>query len=229
MLSTLTDLLNTPALAIGPLIASRAEVLGALLGLWMVGCNLRVHPLGWLLAMLSSLLYLLVFWEARLYGDASLQILFIVVAAWGWWQWRYARRDSGEAITVHRLSRRGRWAALLAMALLWPALGLLLGHFTDTDVPWWDAFSTAGSVIATVLLGRKCVENWPAWLVVNLVAIGLFAYKALWLTVGLYALFALLAAVGWRAWARLAAGSTGSAGLAGSTEPIGSTTPAPSA
>jgi nicotinamide mononucleotide transporter len=70
------------------------------------------------------------------------------------------------------------------------------------------------------------VENWPAWLVVNLVAIGLFAYKALWLTVGLYALFALLAAVGWRAWARLAAGS---AGLAGSTEPIGSTTPAPSA
>ena len=216
MLSTLTAVLNEPSLVIGPLTASRAEVLGALLGLWMVGCNLRVNPLGWPLAILSSLLYLLVFWEARLYGDASLQILFIGVAAWGWWQWRHGRQAGGEAIAVHHLSARGRGAALLAMALLWPTFGLLLGHFTDTDVPWWDAFPTAGSVIATVLLGRKCVENWPAWLVVNLVAIGLFAYKALWLTVGLYALFALLAAVGWRAWALRAAGPSRPARWAGS-------------
>jgi nicotinamide mononucleotide transporter len=217
MLSTLTAVLNEPALMIGPLVASRAELAGALLGLWMVGCNLRVNPLGWPLAILSSLLYLLVFWEARLYGDASLQVLFIGVAAWGWWQWRHGRQASGEAIAVHHLSPRGRGAALLAMALLWPAFGLMLGRFTDTDVPWWDAFPTAGSVIATVLLGRKCVENWPAWLVVNLVAIGLFAYKALWLTVGLYALFALLAAVGWRAWAHRAAGPSRPAGWAEST------------
>lgn len=203
MLSTLTDFLNAPALALSQLTASRAEFLGALLGVWMVLCNLRVHPLGWLLAILSSLLYLLVFWEARLYGDASLQVLFIAVAAWGWWQWRFGREAGGKAIEVHRLGRRGRLAALLAMALLWPAFGLMLGRFTDSDVAWWDAFSTAGSVIATVLLGRKCIENWPAWLLVNMVAIGLFAFKGLWLTVGLYALFALLSLVGWRAWRRM--------------------------
>jgi nicotinamide mononucleotide transporter len=202
MLATLAGLLNAPALTLGPLVASRAELGGALLGVWMVLCNLRVNPLAWPLAIASSALYGLVFWEARLYGDAALQLLFIAVALWGWWQWLYGHQADGAALTVHRLSARGRLAALAAMAVLWPAIGLLLRHGTDTDVPWWDAFPTAGSIVATVLLGRKCVENWPAWVIVNVVAVGLFAYKSLWLTVGLYALFALLALAGWRAWAR---------------------------
>lgn len=214
MLSSLTAFLNDPAFSVGGLIASRAETLGALLGVWMVLCNLRVHPLGWLLAILSSLLYLLVFWEARLYGEAALQVLFIVMAAWGWWQWRRAasrlgvskggERPRGEA-GVRRLDLRGRLATLLAMAALWPAFGWLLWRFTNTDVPWWDAFTTSGSVVATVLLGLKCTENWPAWLLVNLVGVALFAWKGLWLTVGLYAIFAGLSLVGWRAWRRLEA------------------------
>lgn len=206
MLATLTALLNAPALLIGPLVASWAEVMGAVLGVWMVWCNLRVRPLAWPLAIASSLLYLLVFWDARLYGDASLQLLFIAVALWGWWQWLRGRQADGRALAVHHLSKRGRLAALLGMAALWPLIGLLLRHATDTDVPWWDAFPTAGSVVATILLGRKCIENWPAWILVNVVAVALFAYKGLWLTVGLYALFALLALVGWRAWTRRAEG-----------------------
>ena len=75
-------------------------------------------------------------------------------------------------------------------------------------MPWWDAFPTAGSLIGQWLLGRQYIENWPTWVAVNVVGVGLFAYKGLWLTVGLYALFALLALAGWRAWTRLAAART---------------------
>jgi nicotinamide mononucleotide transporter len=89
-------------------------------------------------------------------------------------------------------------------ALAWPALALFLDHATPSTVPWWDAFPTAASVVGQWLLGRKYVETWPTWLVVNVVSVGLFAYKALWLTVGLYALFAVLSLIGWRAWRRLA-------------------------
>lgn len=205
MLTALTDYLNAPAAVPGPLTASRAELAGALLGVWMVWCNLRVNPLAWPLAITSSLLYGLVFWQARLYGDASLQLLFIVVAFWGWWQWLRGTQADGTALTVRHLTKRGRAQTLLAFALLWPATALLLRHGTDTDVPWWDAFPTAGSVIGQLLLGRKFVENWPVWIVVNLVGVTLFAYKGLWLTVGLYALFALLAGFGWWAWGRAAA------------------------
>ena len=197
--------LNAPALTSGLFVFSRAEAAGALLGVWMVLCNFRVHPLAWPLAILSSALYLLVFWDARLYGDASLQLLFIALGFWGWWQWLRGHQADGRKLAVRHLPARGWLAALLGMALLWPAIGLLLARTTDTDVPWWDAFPTAGSLVGQVLLGRKYVENWTAWLAVNLVAVALFAYKALWLTVVLYAIFAALSVVGWRQWRRKAA------------------------
>ena len=68
-----------------------------------------------------------------------------------------------------------------------PALAAILNRYTDTQVPWWDAFPTAPSLVGQRLLGRKYHENWPAWIEVNLVSVGLFAYKGLWLTVMLYA------------------------------------------
>ena len=91
------------------------------------------------------------------------------------------------------------------MLLAWPLLGSFLRHVTDSDVPWWDALPTTGSLAGQWLLGRKYVENWPVWVAVNAVSIGLFAWKGLWLTVLLYALFLLMALWGWRAWQRLAA------------------------
>ncbi len=90
------------------------------------------------------------------------------------------------------------------LALSWPGIGLFLKNYTDTDVPWWDAFPTAGSLIGQWLLGRKYVENWAAWVVVNVVSVALFAYKGLWLTVVLYLVFIAMSFIGWRAWQRLA-------------------------
>jgi len=105
---------------------------------------------------------------------------------------------------VRCLGPRGRLVAIVALALAWPATGLFLRRWTDTDVPWWDAFPTAASVLGQWLLGRKYIENWPTWLVVNVVSVALFAYKALWLTAVLYVVFVVLSIVGWRAWNRLA-------------------------
>ena len=183
------------------------EVVAFVLAIAMVVCNIRVIVLGWPLAIASSLLYFLLFWKSRLYGDAALQIFFAVVAGWGWWQWLRGTDDSGRALRVRTLGRRGRWLALAALALAWPATGLFLRRFTDTDVPWWDACPTAASVVGQWLLGRKYVENWPVWIAVDVVGAALFAYKGLWLTVVLYALFVAMSFVGWRAWRRLAAGS----------------------
>ncbi|WP_416462875.1 nicotinamide riboside transporter PnuC [Rubrivivax gelatinosus] len=180
------------------------EVVAFALGVWMVLCNLRVNPLAWPLAIASSLLYALLFADSRLYGEASLQFFFVAVAFWGWWQWLRGRGDDGQPLVVHRLAPATRRQALLATALAWPALALLLDHATDSNVPWLDALPTVGSVAGQLLLGRKLVENWPVWIAVNLVSVVLFAVKGLWLTVLLYAVFALMAAFGWRAWTQLA-------------------------
>jgi nicotinamide mononucleotide transporter len=180
------------------------EIVAFVLAIVMVVCNIRVNPVAWPLAIVASLLYFLLFWNSRLYGDASLQIFFVLVAGWGWWQWLQGKQSDGHKLEVRLLGARGRWALLIALAVAWPALGLFLKTFTDTDVPWWDAFPTAASLIGQWLLGRKYVENWPTWVVVNIASVGLFAYKGLWLTVLLYLIFVAMSFAGWRAWQRLA-------------------------
>lgn len=181
------------------------EIVAFALSLAMVAANMRVHVVAWPLAIAASLLYGLLFAQSRLYGEASLQLFFVAVSLWGWWQWQRGKAPDGSQLQVRWLSPRQRWAAALATLAAWPLLGLLLARATDSDVPYFDALPTVASVTGQLLLGRKFVENWLVWLGVNLVSVLLFAYKGLWLTALLYALFALLSVLGWRAWVRRAA------------------------
>jgi nicotinamide mononucleotide transporter len=181
------------------------EIVAVVLSIVMVWCQLRVNPLSWPLAIVTSLMYALLFASSRLYGEAGLQFLFIAVALWGWWLWLTGKGDDGRALRVRTMSRRSRWQVALATLAAWPLLALLLSRATDSDVPWLDALPTVGSVAGQVLLARKNVENWPVWLAVNVFSVGLFAYKNLWLTALLYAVFAVLSVAGWRAWRALAA------------------------
>jgi nicotinamide mononucleotide transporter len=176
------------------------EILAFGLSVLMVLCNLRVDPLGWPLAIASSLLYALLFLDSKLYGEAGLQVFFVVVALWGWWQWRRGRDEQGAALVVHRLTVRARWGFAASLLAAWPLAGWLLGRCTDSEVPFLDALATVASIGGQILLGRKLVENWLVWLGVNLFSIGLFAFKSLWLTTLLYAVFAALSVLGWRTW-----------------------------
>jgi nicotinamide mononucleotide transporter len=194
-----------PAFTLWSTPVSWLEMLAFVLALVMVVLNMRVNPIAWPLAIVSSLLYFALFWNSRLYGDASLQIFFAVLALWGWWQWLRGTQADGAALQVRTLHARRRVWPIVALALAWPTTGLFLKTYTNTDVPWWDAFPTAASVVGQWLLGRKYIENWLAWIVVNVVSVGLFAYKGLWLTTLLYSLFIVMSVVGWRAWQRLLA------------------------
>lgn len=181
---------------------SWTEVLGFALALAMVVCSIRELHWSWPLAIASSVLYFFVFKDSLLYAEASLQLVFAVLALWGWWQWLRRDEDQGDApaLQVQRLSHRGWWLCALTLGLLWPALAFGLMRYTDSDVPWWDALPTALSLIGQALLGRKVLENWLVWLVVNVISVGLFAYKGLWLTCVLYTIFIAMSVVGWREW-----------------------------
>lgn len=181
---------------------SWTELLAFSLAIWMVVCNMRVHVLAWPLALTSSLLYFLLFWSGKLYGEAALQLVFAALAIWGWWQWLRGRDQQGQALKVRVMSARARWLALSAVLLAWPLLGLWLDRQTDSSVPYWDAFPTVASLLGQYLLGRKYQENWGVWLLVNAVSVSLFAYKGYWLTVLLYAVFIPMSVAGWRAWQR---------------------------
>jgi len=173
----------------------------------VVGNVLEIHW-AWPLAIASSLLYAGLFYANRLYGDVVVQAFFVVSSIWGWYQWLFGRRSgvagSPAPLSIARLGRRRLLAVVAVWLAAWPLLGALLARFTDSDVPYFNAFPTAGSFIGQALLALKFVETWPVWLVVNAVSIVLYATKSLWLTAGLYVIFGALAVAGWRRWTRLA-------------------------
>lgn len=179
---------------------SPVEIAGFVLGLAMVVCNIRQWHWGWPLAVASALLFFFVFKDSLLYGEASLQLVFVAISLWGWWQWLRRTDDAQPAIAIQQLSARGWVLVVVGSAALWPALALLLQRFTDSDVAWWDALPTALSLVGQVLLGRKYLENWLVWVVVNIISVALFAHKGLWLTCVLYALFTAMSVWGWWVW-----------------------------
>lgn len=192
--------LLTPAFLLAGSPVTWLELLAVALSLAMVAANFRVHPVAWPLAIGSSLLYALLFADARLYGQAGLQGLFIAVALWGWWQWLYGRSADGQPLRVRHLPARAALRLAAGAAVAWVLLGWALAHGSDSPVPFLDALPTAGAIVGQWLLARKYIENWAVWLGVNVFSVALFWHQALWFTAALYALFAVLSVLGWRAW-----------------------------
>ena len=177
------------------------EIVAFALGIGMVICNLKVNPMGWPLAIASSLLYALLFAHAQLHGQALLQGFFVAISAWGWWQWT---RGAQHTRRVRWMSLRGQAVAAAATLLAWPLTAAWLMQVQPAPTAWADALTTVASVTGQVLLGLKRVETWPVWVVVNVAGMALFASQGLWLTVLLYGVFTALSVAGWRAWLRLA-------------------------
>jgi len=173
-----------------------------------VVCNVYEIHWGWPLLVISSALYGWLFFTSRLYGDVAVQVYFALSSLWGWWEWVYGRRGSGDSgqaraaatLRVARLAGLARIGLLALWLLAWPLLGTLLARYTDTDVPYFNGFPTAGSFIAQALMALKYIECWPVWIVVDLTAAVLYATKTLWLTSVLSLIFATLAVIGWRRW-----------------------------
>jgi nicotinamide mononucleotide transporter len=178
------------------------EAVAFVLAIVNVILNVREVHWAWPLAIISSALYVWLFYVSKLYGETGLNVFFAISAAWGWWQWLFGHRSVGTAplSPVRMPLLRGWVITVAAWAVLWLGIGLFLRAVTDNDALWIDAFATSGSVVGTVLLARKYIENWPVWLVVNAVSIALFIYKSLLLTALLYIILFVLAVWGWRAW-----------------------------
>ena len=180
------------------------ELISFVLSIVTVLLNIRRIHWAWLFAIVSSATYGIVFFRARLYGDAGLQAVFIAASVWGWYEWLRGTGEDDQPLVVTYLDRSGWSWSLVGWLLGFGALSWFLHAYTDTDVPHMDGFLTAGSLLGTLLAARKKVENWHVWIAVDVLYVGLYVYKGLHLTAVLYAVFVAMAVLGLRAWARAA-------------------------
>lgn len=167
-------------------------------GVWLMA---RQHLLAWPVGLVNVMLYAVIFTRYRLYADATLQLYFFGMLAYGWWHWLHPGPQRAELPTVRITSRTG-WvlSGLTAAAAL--GVGAFLQRFSDSTTPYWDACPTAMSFAAQWMQARKHLENWLVWIVANVLYIGLYIYKGMNGVAVLYGIFILLAIKGWIEWRR---------------------------
>ena len=181
------------------IIANRLEILAVVFGIISVYLSTREHIWSWPTAIVNVSLYFVVFYEAKLYADMGLQVVYLGLSIYGWYEWLYGGENRTE-LHVSRVSRS--LAVRLALIALVTAatLGTILARLTDAALPYLDSATTSTSLVAQWMMTRKIVESWAVWVAVDVVYVGMFLYKSLYLTAGLYAVFLVLAVMGYRQW-----------------------------
>ena len=162
----------------------------------------RNSALTWPIGIIGCILYALMFFEVKLYADVTLQIFFIVTSISGWFMWRH--RQSAPELPVTSISMEHLFMFYIpASLLLAMAYGAILHSFTDASLPFIDSLVLTMSITAQFLLMKRKLQSWHFWIAVDILSIGLFAYKDLYLTSLVYTLFLFNAFYGLQNWRKL--------------------------
>ena len=186
------------------------EYFGVLTGLLYLFLEIRQHRAMWVVGFLTSLVYVFVFFFSKIYADMGLNIYYVAISIYGFWQWT---RKSGtgtsgtgeaaatqEAILYRNMTPRLFAGIGFAILALFALLYYVLHHFTDSPIPVGDAFTTAVGIVATWMLARRIIEHWIFWIIVNCVSVYLYYLRGLYPTMFLYICYAVLAAIGLYTW-----------------------------
>ncbi len=182
------------------------QLTGIILGLLYLWLEYRADIRLWIVGLIMPIVHGLLYYRSGLYADCSMQIYYILAGLYGWVVWLRSETGDPERPKIKKFSKIGHTPLRLAPILftlflcIQAGIYLLLVHFTDSQVPFWDSFTTALSVIALWMLSRKYAEQWLVWLVVDLTTVGLYIYKDIPFTAGLYLLYSALAVAGYLRW-----------------------------
>lgn len=177
------------------------EALAVVFSLAYLVLAMRENSLCWFCAFFGTAIYIWVLGGVSLYMGSLLHVYYLVMAIYGWYQWRRGGAD-------HRGVRISRWGvpqhlyALSAVLLASVISGYLLAEHTDAHLPYLDSFATWGGVLTTVMVARKILENWLYWIVVDGASIYLYLDRELYLTAGLFAVYLVLVVFGFVRWRR---------------------------
>ena len=185
------------------------EIFGAVAGVVYVFLEIRVSHWLWPVGIITSAVYVWVFFNGKLYADMSLQVYYVIISILGWIWWikgtrrqTTANEDKKEKLQITNLKLKTGIFLAITFIVLYAAMWATLEHFTDSPVPEWDAFITSLSVIATWMLARKILQHWMLWIVVNTAAVMLFIMRGLYPTAILYAIYGIMSFIGLKEWKR---------------------------
>lgn len=179
------------------------QIIGVALGLLYLYFEYKANIWLWVIGLIMPIVHGTLYFRQGLYADFSMELYYILAGIYGLVAWRRGDKKSNSELKIS-YTPRVAWVAIVGVyVLLHATVYMLLVTFTDSNVPFWDSLTTSLSVVAYWLLSRKYVEQWLVWLAVDVITVGLYIYKDIPLTAGLYALYSALAIAGYMRWRRV--------------------------
>jgi nicotinamide mononucleotide transporter len=181
------------------------ELFGAISGLIYIYFSIRENILLWATGIISSAVYIYVFFASKFYADMSLQFYYLIISIYGWILWAKGKNNTTkkEEIKIIKTPQTIYLVLMVASFVLFLLIGLILDNLTDSPLPYWDALTTALSITATWMLAKKFIEQWLIWIFVDALSAGLYIYKNLYPTAVLFVVFTIMAVVGYFQWRKI--------------------------
>ncbi|MCD7916642.1 MAG: nicotinamide riboside transporter PnuC [Tannerellaceae bacterium] len=182
------------------------EYFGVVTGLLYLFLEIRQHRAMWIIGFMTSFVYVVVFFLAKVYADMGLNLYYTGISLYGFWQWSKQRKSTSrkeptqEAILYRHVTSRLLGGILGSIGIIFLVIYFSLAQFTDSPIPAGDAFTTAIGIVATWMLARRIIEHWLFWVIANAVSIYFYYVRGLYPTMFLYFCYTLLAIVGWYTW-----------------------------
>ena len=181
------------------------QIVGVVLGLLYLWLEYKANIWLWVVGLIMPIVHGTLYFQSGLYADFSMQLYYIAAGVYGLIVWlRGAKKTENRSELKITSTPLAVWVAIAGLyVLLHAAIYLFLVNFTDSSVPFWDSLTTALCIVAYWMLSRKYVEQWLVWLAVDVVTVGLYIYKDIPLTAGLYALYSTMAVAGYLRWRKM--------------------------
>ena len=166
----------------------------------------REHVACWACALVSTAIYIGLFWNVSLLMESALNGYYLLMAVYGWWQWR-AGGAAGTGVAIRRWRWRTHAVAVTGVCAAAALNGYLLAEHTSAAWPYVDSFTTWGAVVTTFMVTQKILENWVYWFVIDAVSIPLYIDRGLYATACLFAVYLVIVVFGFLSWRRAYAGT----------------------
>ncbi len=179
---------------------SYIEILATITGLIYLVYSVQSKIQLWFFGLITSLLYVYVFYSSGIYADMGINVYYVIISVYGWYHWKHPGKNAKKDLPVSKITLKTGSVLLVVTLVLFLVIAKLLINFTDSEIAWYDAFTTAFSIAATWMLARKILEHWLIWIIVDLLSAILYVYKGLYPTVLLFIIYTTLAFVGYGQW-----------------------------
>lgn len=176
------------------------QIVGVALGLLYLWLEYRANIWLWVVGAIMPCVHCALYYQSGLYADCAMQGYYIAAGIYGLIAWLVGHKRKENKLQISHTPVRLALPLIAVYVALHTAIYFLLVRFTDSSVPFWDAMTTAMSMVAMWMLSRKYIEQWLVWLAVDAITVGLYVYKGIPLTAGLYALYTALAVAGYLRW-----------------------------